>query len=365
MPAEQQPAEHDPTPKPVPGIRLRSSTTKSNIRASKNGKRGRQQSHSKADQLHPPRNRDDYVNSAHGAGHASSASHIYLGSYARNARSRSSFNVASSNTSPASAAPSPRTSVSHIQIQRLLEGVNAAQETYGVEELREGFFDATFVKPHHGRSIDDDAWSQAEGDFPSSPLKREWQWILQQWRETSGVFVRVATTRAGVKLTKSFLGFFISYIICLIPEARNWLGRYSYVLAISAILHHPGRMVGSQIDGTVLVILGAAIGLGWGALALYASTSTDTAASGYGGVLAAFLVVFAAAIAYLRCSLIRFYQAVIAAGVAVFYTCLADTSRGVSWGKLSDFAIPFVLGQAICLVVCSVVLPDAGSRALA
>ena len=52
-----------------------------------------------------------------------------------------------------------------------------------------------------------------------------------------------------------------------------------------------------------MTILGTVAGLGWGSLALYVSTSTSAAQSGYGGILAAFLIIFAAAIGWLRCVL--------------------------------------------------------------
>ena len=113
-----------------------------------------------------------------------------------------------------------------------------------------------------------------------------------------------------------------------------------------------------------MTILGAVAGLGWGSLALYISTSTSTAQLGYGGVLAVFLVLFTAVIGWLRCVLIRFYQAILSAGFAIFYTCLANTSQDVGWVKVFDYGIPWALGQAVCLLVSVLVFPEAGSRAI-
>ncbi|KAL9124691.1 MAG: hypothetical protein Q9217_006001 [Psora testacea] len=154
----------------------------------------------------------------------------------------------------------------------------------------------------------------------------------QQLREIKG-FLGILRTRAGIKLFKSFLGVFIPYIVCLILTSRDWLGRYNYIIVVSAIVNHPGRALGSQIDGAFLTILGTVAGLGWGSLALYVSTFTKVVQNGYGGVLATFLVVFTASIGWLRCVFIRFYQAVISAVIAICYTCLADTSETVGWGK--------------------------------
>jgi len=266
------------------------------------------------------------------------------------------------------AGPSPRASTSHSQLEHLLQAVDADLETYGVEELRDGFFDASFHRPLQRNH--DELMHQASMTLPDSlteknqPLSLR-QFLPQQLREAESFFCQISTSRAGIQLLKSFLGFFITYMICLIPASRDWLGRYNYIMVISAIINHPGRSIGSQLDGAVLTIIGTIAGLGWGSLALYVSTSTPTAQSGYGGLLATFLVMFAALIGWLRCVFIRFYQAVLSAGIAICYVCLASTSQRVGWIKVFDYGIPWVLGQAVCLIVSVLVLPDAGSRSLA
>lgn len=287
---------------------------------------------------------------------------VYLGSYANSSRRLSA------DASRATPIPSPRASTSQAQLEHLLQAVDADLETYGVEELRDGFFDATFYRPikrHHG-----DLTQKTSLTLPD-PFKHENQplsvrcFLPQQLREIRSFFGQVLTTRAGVKLLKSFLGFFITYIMCLIPTLRDWLGRYNYIMVISAIVNHPGRAIGSQIDGAVLTTTGTAAGLGWGSLALYVSTSTPTAQSGYGGVLATFLVIFAIVVGWLRCFFIRFYQAIIASGFAICYACLANTSQEVGWKRVFDYGIPWVFGQAVCLLISIVIFPDAGSRSLA
>ncbi|KAK3179079.1 hypothetical protein OEA41_001218 [Lepraria neglecta] len=280
---------------------------------------------------------------------------VYLGSYSR-----------SSTPTGLIAAPSPRASNFHLQLEPLLQAVDSDIETYGVEEARDGFFDASFLRPLE-RDYDE-LMQKALGTLPDSFHKNHplslGRFLPQQFREAKGFFRRITTSRAGIKLLKTFLGFSITYIICLIPASRNWLGRYNYIIVISAIINHPGRPIGSQVDGAFMTTLGTVAGLGWGSLALYVSTSTPAAQSGYGGILAAFLIIFAAVIGWLRCVLIRFYQAVLAAGFAIFYTCLANTSQNVGWIKVFDYGIPWVLGQAICLVVALIVFPDAGSRSI-
>jgi hypothetical protein len=293
---------------------------------------------------------------------STAAPNVYLGSYARSSP-RGSADASTTRTPPA---PSPRASTSHLQLEHLLQAEDADLETYGVEELRDGFFDASFYRPlqrHHEYLMQRASLTLPESfniNHPLSPRK----FLPQQLRESKAFFRRITTSRAGIRLLKSFLGVFITYTICLIPAARDWLGKYNYIMVISAIINHPGRAVGSQLDGAFLTILGAVAGLGWGSLALYVSTSTSAAQSGYGGVLATFLVTFATIIGWLRCVFIRFYQAVLASGIAIFYTGLADTSQSVGWKKVFDYGIPWVLGQVVCFLVAVLVFPSAGSRCL-
>ena len=282
----------------------------------------------------------------------------YLGSYAR-----SSPNVSiDTGVSKRTPIPSPRANSSHLQLQHLLEAADPDLKTYGVEELRDGFFDAPFYRPSKWRGPSENL-PRESFKYRTHPLSIR-RFLPSQFREARSFFVEVITSRAGIKLLKSFLGFFLTYIICLIPASRDWLGRYNYILVISALVNHPGRSIGSQLDGALSTILGTAAGLGWGSLALYLSTLTPTQ-SGYGGVIAAFLAIFAALIGWFRAIFIRSYQAVLGSGIAIFYICLADTtSEKVDWSKVFDYGIPWVLGQALCLIVSIVVFPDAGSRSL-
>lgn len=258
-------------------------------------------------------------------------------------------------------------SISHSQLEDLLHDLNLDLETYGVQELRDGFFDASFFKPP--KADHDDLMKEAEYTLPAAfqkthPLSPK-NFFPKQWKGIKEVTRSVVTTRAGIKLTKSFLAFFVAYILCLITPVRDLLGPYSYIMVLSAIFNHPGRTIGAQIDGAILTIFGTATGLGGGAFGLWLSDSTPTARKGYGGVLATFIVIFMAMMAALRSYFVRVYQFVLCAGIAITYTCLANTSEQVDWKKIFNYGIPWLFGQAICFLVCLTVFPDAGARALA
>ncbi|KAI1118631.1 hypothetical protein F5Y14DRAFT_399221 [Nemania sp. NC0429] len=249
-----------------------------------------------------------------------------------------------------------------------LDEKNFTDRTHGISEIRDDFFDAVFLPLE---DLDEQALIQhAEETLPLAFRRTDpfslIRFFPRQCHEAWSVICKVTTTKSGVKLLKSFLGFFISYIICLIPITRAKLGRYAYITAISAIMNHSGRTLGAQVDGTVLTTIGTAIGLGWGAFGLWVSTATATAQIGFGAILALFLFIQMFVIACLRSYYIRTYQLVMCAGIAISYTCLAGlTISDVSWSRLLDYGIPWLIGQGVCLVVCTVVAPDAGSYPLA
>ncbi|CAG7564857.1 unnamed protein product [Fusarium equiseti] len=259
-------------------------------------------------------------------------------------------------------------SFSIMQIDEIISDDRINMETYGVQELRDGFFDALFLAP---KPLDPDLVAEiAKATLPkefdkSHPLSAK-HFLPRQFHEMVSVAHKIATTRAGIRLIKSFLSFFIAYVLCLVQPIHNWLGRYDYIMAISVIINHSDRSFGSQLDGAVLTIIGTAVGLGWGTVGLLLSTSTEEARGGYGGILAAFSIVLFASIAFMRAFFIRLYQPTLSAGIALAFTTLAETrSGGIEWQKLQSYAVPWALGQAIALAVNCLIFPDAGNHSLA
>lgn len=290
---------------------------------------------------------------------------VYLGSYAKRSRKpdRSPRFSQDARASRNLVSPPLVASTGHSQLERLLQHIDVEIDTYGLEELRDGFFDASFYRPVQEKRPE--MTRENPDPVPDSFHASRSLSFGQFLRHGVAEFVEQATTsRAGIRLLKSFLGFYTAYLICLTSACRDWLGRYNYIMVISALVNHPGRPVGSQIDGALMTIFGTVMGLGWGSLALYVSTSTATAKSGYGGVLASFLICFTAVFGWFRCVFTRFYQAVLCAGIAICYTCLADTSESVGWRKVFEYGIPWVLGQASSLAISILVFPDIGSRSI-
>ncbi|EGR51162.1 uncharacterized protein TRIREDRAFT_75361 [Trichoderma reesei QM6a] len=253
-------------------------------------------------------------------------------------------------------------------IEEILPDDHVDPDTFGVVEERDGFFDALFVKST--QLIPEGFVERSRASLPAafdkdSPLAAR-RFIPRQIDAVKSVVRNVTTTRAGIRLLRSFTAYFAAYIMCLIPAVRQWLGRYHYIIAVSVILNHPARTLGAQLEGAVFTSIGTAAGIGWGAVGLLLSTSTSAASAGYGGVLALFLALFMAVVAWVRSYYSRFYQMVVCAGVSIVFTLLAQT-RGnvVVWEKLRNYAVPWVLGQALALLVNCTVFPDAGARPLA
>ncbi|PNP85608.1 hypothetical protein FNYG_00664 [Fusarium nygamai] len=258
--------------------------------------------------------------------------------------------------------------MSIMQIDQIISDDRMNMETYGVAEMRDGFFDALFLKPD---PIDpDEIVERSKAALPkefekSHPLSAK-HFLPRQLHEFKSVTRKVATTRAGIQLLKSFLAFFIAYILCLIQPVHDWLGYNDYIMVVSTIINHPGRNLGSQVDGTVGTIIGTAAGLAWGYVAILISESTNDALKAYGWILIVVSAVFFAGIALTRSIFIRLYQTVLCAGIALAFTTLGLTDdNAFTWHKPLQYGIPWLLGQAIALAVNCLVFPDAGNRLLA
>lgn len=239
-------------------------------------------------------------------------------------------------------------------------------DDYGITEVRDGFFDGAFLTQTAQNAPNARGRPALPVEFDKhSPLTVKY-FLPRQIHELRSLGRRVTTTWAGVQLLKSFVAIFAAYVLCLVPSIRSFLGDHPSILVVSVILNQPARPFGSQLDGVAMTIVGTAAGLAWGVIGLLLSTSTLAASAGYGGILAMFLALFVAAIAWIRAFSIRLYQAVICAGIAIVYTTLAETSsHEIKWEKLLQFFIPWSLGQALALLVNCTIFPDAGARPLA
>ena len=57
--------------------------------------------------------------------------------------------------------------------------------------------------------------------------------------------------------------------ICLIPGARNPLGKAAYLAPITTVFGHPGRRFGMMVEALVLALGGSLVGVAWSSLGIY------------------------------------------------------------------------------------------------
>jgi len=115
--------------------------------------------------------------------------------------------------------------MSHSHLETLLQDLNLDLETYGVEELRDGFFDASFLKP--AKVDHEDLMREAEYTLPAAfkkknPLSPK-NFLPKQWHGMKGVTRNVLTTRAGIKLTSpSWLSSWPTFYVWSLPYVLGW-----------------------------------------------------------------------------------------------------------------------------------------------
>ncbi|RSM14691.1 hypothetical protein CEP52_001241 [Fusarium oligoseptatum] len=109
--------------------------------------------------------------------------------------------------------------VSIMQIDQIISDDRINMETYGVSEMRDGFFDALFLKPEPltPEEIEEKAIlpKEFEKSHPLSPK----DFFPRQLHELRSVARKVTTTRSGIRLLKSFS--------CLLSGLYPMSGAYS------------------------------------------------------------------------------------------------------------------------------------------
>ncbi|RDW28886.1 hypothetical protein B0I73DRAFT_129601 [Yarrowia lipolytica] len=235
-------------------------------------------------------------------------------------------------------------------------------ETYGLEELREGYFDAIFEP---ARKAEENARmvvlqmrekAQAEANQVKSPI----QLFLGMFVSTYHAIRTTLLTKNGITVLKAFLAYFVGFLLCIIHPTARWLGPHCYFLPIATILHHPGRRTGSQIEITVQCIVGQALGMGIGALALYVSDSTTTARKGHGGLLAVAVIPTIAVVSWMRACYIRLYHGFLSMGIALLAMTDIDVSSDFHWRSAWDFGIPYLFGMLLPVVINLLIIPSIG-----
>ncbi|CDO94080.1 unnamed protein product [Kluyveromyces dobzhanskii CBS 2104] len=239
-----------------------------------------------------------------------------------------------------------RINLSQMKLNKLMEGKKwETLETFGLEELRNGFFDPVYTGYERSQKTDpiEECKSASAGIYtlPTlnlGDLKEHWRSIVKYW-----------------------LAIFIAMVLCLIEPAGNWFGGENrYFLPLAVLLHHPARTVGVQLELSLQSVLGAALGMGYSSLIWYVSTATKPTASNQGGIL--FLGLFLAAILshWLRCTYQRLFYCSTSFGIAALFFCgssLVFNKSDLQWKLYWDFGISYLFGILLSLFICSTIFP--------
>lgn len=238
-----------------------------------------------------------------------------------------------------------------------IEGtIPAVRCGFGLEELREGFFDAIYapisvIEKLAYESVSQECEIAAKTESP-------FFFSLKIFNSIKGVVHLLMGAENSLKLFKAFTAFFIAYVLCLVSVTGEWLGEYRYFLALATILHQAGHSSGSQIEILAQATVGTAMGIGIGALSVYVSTSTPAARQGYGGLLALFLSLVTFLSSWVRASFIRIYHGMLSFQMSLIMMTVAGVSDQPRWHRARELAVPYILGIALSCVVNLLIVPD-------
>lgn len=247
------------------------------------------------------------------------------------------------------------------QIEKIFSSKDVVRDTFGLEELRDGFFDAVFAPPNLISKLAYQSIKRAAAGDEDEPEEKV-SWFGKLKLRASGIFHTLSTDSPGCPpFLKAFIGYAIAYVLCLVWVTGNWLGEYRYFMYMATINHHAGRSSGSQIEITGLTIAGGSLGLACATLALYVSTCTGVAERGYGGILSVFILFILGIQSWYRANFTRLSHGMVSFSIVYICTILFDTAPDSRrWSILWDTPVPYLFGVLISLLVNLLVMPDFG-----
>lgn len=231
-------------------------------------------------------------------------------------------------------------------------------EDYGIDETRDGFFDAAFYRmPRKELATGRQRKIRSPFSFYRLAMLQK-EGVIRFWNN-------IRNTKRRYTLMRAVTAYMVAYIICLIPVVQSWLGRYQFIMVIATIVNHAGRSIGAQIEGTVSCLLGASFGIASGVLALKISTISSTSRNHYGVFLAICLLITLPVLGWGRARFARVFQLSISAGFALFFLICREVGPTVSYRKVWDFGIPWAFGIAIAQLVNLTIYPNTGNVQIA
>ncbi|KAH3901512.1 Bre4p SCDLUD_003008 [Saccharomycodes ludwigii] len=282
-----------------------------------------------------------------------------------------------------------RTSFSQIKLDKLVGDTPIDYiDDYGLEELRNGFFDPIFSKhlklPRRSHSYTSN--NELNGNKKNSGLFGYFGF----WNNSILNFFQIEYRNFLNHyrcIIKYFMAFFIAMVLCVIPKCGKWIGgSYRFFLVFSVLVHHPARTIGIQLEMTLWSILGSVLGLGWGSLAWFVSTCSKTIVDHQGGVLFTSLFLGVTVATFFRTKYPRLLYITISFTIVLIFTscshilnfhghaleeqaAMIPNSKGyyyhyMPWKNMWDFGIAYLFGMILCLLISICILPELGGAPL-
>ncbi|AAS50600.2 ABL171Wp [Eremothecium gossypii ATCC 10895] len=241
------------------------------------------------------------------------------------------------------------TSLSHLRLEKLAEGSGWEElQDYGLEELRDGFFDASYSRPQRVAATEPPVSTSPKAQSPLAVRCKAFRDRLRvHWK-------------AVVKFTVAYLA---AMFLCLVRPASDWIGDvYSCFLPVAVLIHHPVRTVGVQLEITVQSIVGLALGQGWSALWWYVC-SVARVGRHEGALLFLSLVLSGLWSSWLAAAYGRLVYMSVSFGItATFFATSMPPSEGSLpiWRHFWDQGMSYLFGLLLSLLVCIFLFPRFG-----
>lgn len=152
--------------------------------------------------------------------------------------------------------------------------------------------------------------------------------------------------------------------VCLIPGARDSIGRAAYLGAIITVFAHPGRRFGQMAEALILALGGAVLGVAWSILGSFLSSlaikRNQTAAS---AIRAIFLVIATMTHGFLRSKAPRLFIFVLVL-IIVSVVSLSSVQTTVTSVAATQILYPVLIAGGAILLVNLFIFPEFSSSFL-
>ncbi|MCJ1461752.1 hypothetical protein MMC07_000351 [Pseudocyphellaria aurata] len=175
----------------------------------------------------------------------------------------------------------------------------------------------------------------------------------------------MATTMLGAPNSMSFelaeLSPFLIVSICLIPGARDAIGKAAYLGAITTVFAHPGRRFGQMAESLILVLGGTLLGLAWSIFGIYLGSlvMSNNPAAAY-AIRGVFLAVATLFHGFLRSQAPRLFQFVLLL-IIVSVVTLTSVATAVTRVAVTQILYPIFIAAGVILMVNLLFFPEFSS----